>query len=183
MKTALQLPRYLLWITIAASCSATTVIPVSVESLTETSSEIIEARALTSWPQWNPEHTIIFTYTRFEVMRTLKGPSMPEIVVKQMGGSADGYTQKVAGVRRWQAGEQSVLFLRSSDAADGSLVVTGLMQGNFRMSRAPDGEVVVSNGISGVIAYDRASKKISGYQGSRMTLGDLEQRIMKAERP
>ena len=58
---------------LTALLSATTIVPVSVERLTRESSHIVEARASQSWSQWNSQHSLIFTYTRFQVARTLKG--------------------------------------------------------------------------------------------------------------
>ena len=171
-----------LLITISFLCmgllSATTIIPVSVERLTTESSHVVEARALSSWSQWNPQHSLIFTFTKFEVSRTLKGQAPSTIVVKQIGGSAEGYTQKVAGVRHWRGGDQAVLFLHPSPSGDGTLEVTGLMQGDFRMHAAPSG-TTVSNGVAGVTSYDQDSQQTALYQGSGMRLEDLESRVQK----
>ena len=160
--------------------SATTIIPVSVERLTSESSHVLEAQAVNSWSQWNPQHSLIFTYTRFQVSRTLKGAVPTTIIVKQIGGSAEGYTQKVAGVRHWQAGDEAVLFLRPSIAGDGTFEVTGLMQGNFLVKSSADGEKVVSNGVMGVTAYEAASQQATPYRSHEMRLQDLESRIRKA---
>ena len=164
----------------AAACSATTVIPMSVEELTRAASHVVEGRALNSWSAWNPQHTLIYTYTSFQVSRSLKGGAVQTITVKQLGGSAGGYTQKVSGVRRFQAGEDALLFLRPSVAADGTLVVVGLMQGHFRMARGPGGDTVISNGVYGANQLDRQSGKISTFTGMPIRLRDAESRIQKA---
>ncbi len=82
-------------------------------------------------------------------------------MVRQIGGTVEGITQKVAGVRHWSPGEDAVLFLQPSPAADGTLVVTGLMQGNFLMRRTRAGHTYVS-------------------RGNIMRLEELESRIQKA---
>src|SRR5205085_2267282 len=110
---------------------ATTVIPMDVEKLASLSTHIVEARAGQSVSQWNSEHTLILTYTTFEVKKILKGQTPGTIVVRQLGGTVEGVSQRVSGVRPWQEGEESVLFLQPSSIPDGALVVTGLMQGNF----------------------------------------------------
>jgi hypothetical protein len=168
-------------ILLAGMLSATTIVPVSVEQLAKESSHIIEGTAVQSWADWNPQHTLIFTYTRFQVARSLKGEGLRTVVVKQPGGTAGHYTQKVAGVRHWRNGESAVLFLRPSGAADGTLQVTGLMQGNFLMRASPTGQVTVSNGIPGVSTFEQG--RVSTYRGSAMSLSDLESRISKAVQP
>jgi hypothetical protein len=164
----------------AAIVSATTVVPVSVEQLTQESSVIVEGKAGESWSKWNSQHSLIFTYTRFQVTRTLKGQLPADIVVRQPGGSAEGYIQKIPGVRHWLNGEQAVLFLRPNQTADGSLDVTGLMQGNFAVRKSATGETVVSNGVSGVSSYLVESHQVTSYQGTSMRLTDLEARVQKA---
>ena len=161
--------------------SATTIIPVSVERLTNESTHVVEGRVISTESRWNPQHTLIFTYTKFQATKTLKGSSQTSFTVKQIGGSAEGYTQKVAGVRYGKAGEQSVLFLRPSATQDGTFEITGLMQGNFSIRKDATGESLVSNGVPGVSAYQQG---VAGeFTGTHMKLGELETRVQKAVQP
>jgi len=159
---------------------ATTVIPLSVENLTQVSSHVVEGRAISSSTKWNPAHTVIFTYTKFQVTRTLKGTAPSTITVRQLGGSLDGMTEKVPGVRHWKLGEHAVLFLRPSDVQDGSMEVTGLIQGNFLVYRGPAGESLVSNGTPETSAYQVSTSQITSYRGSSMRLQEIEARVQKA---
>ncbi len=167
----------LVLLAIAAVCGATTVIPMSVEDLTRASSHIAEARVLETWSAWNPQHTLIYTYARLQVTHLLKGGTSSTLLVKQLGGSAGGYTQKVAGVRPLVPGEDALLFLRPSEAGD-ALVVVGLMQGNFRLYSAPSGRVMVSNGMPSVSAYQQG--RIASFTGAAMPLDQMEARIRRA---
>lgn len=160
---------------LAAAASATTVVPMSVEELTRAASEVIEAHAVRSWTSWNAQHTLIYTYTTFEVTKSLKGATAESVTVKQVGGSADGYTQKVSGVRQFQDGEDTLLFLRPSVARDGTLVVVGLMQGNFRVQRSSAGETLVSNGVTGAQQYEHG--RVGEFRGTAMRLREAEDRI------
>src|SRR5690349_12729374 len=83
-----------------SSLNATTVFPMSVERLTDISSDVVVAHALKSWSAWNAQHTIIITYTQFAVDNRLKGNAGSTVTVKTPGGSAEGYSQHVAGVRQ-----------------------------------------------------------------------------------
>jgi hypothetical protein len=161
---------------------ATTVIPMDVERLTAGSSHVLHGRAIESWSAWDPEGRLIHTYTRFEVMRAMKGAVRESVIVRQLGGRAGGYRQKVGGVRHFMPGEEAVLFLRPSRAADGTLVVTGLMQGNFRVQRLETGEVRVSNGAPDAQAYDPEAGVVRQYRGAHMTLDELEARVRRAIR-
>lgn len=166
------------------SLNATTVFPMSVERLTDISSDVVVAHATKSWSVWNAQHTIIVTYTQFAVDNRLKGNAEATVTVKTPGGSAGGYTQHVAGVRAWSAGESSVLFLRPSQSGDG-LVVSGLIQGDFRIRRNASGTVVADNGLEdgsvsanqGVQEFNPSTKSIRPYLGHRMSLSELQSRV------
>jgi len=164
----------------AVVATATTVIPMSVDKMTRLSTVVVEARSIDAHSAWNAEHTVIYTYTRFSVSRVLKGAAPATITVKQMGGHADGYTQRVSGVRHWSSGEEAVLFLHPSVANDGTLVVTGLMQGNFYVQHLPTGEVVVGNGVPHVSSFDTVNHSTSTYHGTHMTLRKLESNVQQA---
>jgi hypothetical protein len=160
----------------------TTVIPMGLEKLASVSTHIVEARAVRSVSQWNAEHTLILTYTNFEVRRTLKGETPHTILVRQLGGTVNGISQRVAGVRHWRPGDEAVLFLQPSSIPDGALVVTGLMQGNFLMRHTPQGQIFVSNGMPEVSEFHAATSEVTSYRGNKLRLEDLESRIQKAVR-
>lgn len=163
----------------AATLWATTVVPMSVEELTAASSDVVYGRAGSSHSAWDADHRLIYTYTTFSVVRTMKGASSGTVVVKQIGGSADGYTQKVAGVRRWTAGEEAVLFLRDS-GEPGARTVTGLFQGDFSVKKSATGETVVSNGVPNVSSFNPRSHSLSQYRGTQLTMQELENRVKGA---
>jgi hypothetical protein len=171
--------------------SATTVIPMSVEELTNAAERVVQGHAVEAWSNWNPEHTLIFTYTRFQIDENLKGISNSVITVKQLGGSAGGYTQHVAGVHHWSPGESAVLFLRASAPQDGTFAVVGLMQGDFRVRRSATGEMVADNGVhasaaksatteGGVSVFNPATGAVGEYTGAQLTLKELQQRVRRA---
>lgn len=164
---------------LALAAAATTVIPMSIERLTARSTHVVYAHALEHHAAWNTDHTRIFTFTRFQVVQSFKGNTPATIVVKQLGGHADGYTMKVAGVRYWQNGEDAVLFLQPTISGDGMFRVTGLMQGDFRVAHTASGNVVVSNGVPEAKEV-AGSGEVQAYRGSQMTLQELEQRVRKA---
>jgi hypothetical protein len=155
--------------------SATTVVPMSIERLTDASTHVVEGIAEGSQSMWNLQHTQILTYTTFRVTRALKGEAPSVMVVKQMGGRADGYEQKVAGVRQFKSGEKAVLFVHPSVSNDGTVVITGLMQGNFSIAASQTGEATVSNGVAGVEQLSTGS--VGHYAGAHLRLSQLESMV------
>jgi hypothetical protein len=174
----------LLIATLLAPAFATSIIPISVDELARRGTVIVEARAIESTAAWNPQHTLISTKTSFQVLKQLKGTPQQTIIVRQLGGHAGGYTQTVAGVSPFFPGQESVLFLRPSDANDGSLEVVGLMQGNFAVAHTAAGDFV-TNRASDIKTYDPSGALASenSFSGTTIPLRDFEARIRKAVRP
>jgi hypothetical protein len=164
----------------AIQLCATTVVPMTVEQLAISASQIVRARAVSSQARWDAEHAHIYTFTNFELLENLKGPSTSQIVVRQMGGRVGNIEQRVAGVRRWQTGDESVLFLRPSEVGGGVMAVVGLFQGNFTVKRKMLSEAVVTNGVPDAMQYDRATHASSHFQSSDIPLTELRQRVARA---
>jgi len=162
---------------VSVTLFATTVVPASVEHLTAESTHVALARALDSRSVWDSSHSRIYTLTRFKPVRFMKGALPSTFTVKRLGGHLDGYNMKVAGVRDWQRGENAVLFLQPD--LDGNYIVTGLMQGDFRIARNATGVLTVSNGVAGAKQLDQTGK-VTEFRGARMSLAELEQRVRKA---
>src|SRR5437899_10047777 len=122
-----------------------------------------------------------FTLTKFCDSRGLKGQAASEVVVKQMGRLSDAYELKVAGFRHFHSGDEVVLFVHPSQAPDGTLVVTGLMQGDFRVLPSANGkEKMVSNGVVGVEAFNPQEGRVEHFSGSRMPFTRLESLVQDA---
>lgn len=172
------LSAFLSLLVVLTAANATSIRPLAVEELVANATDIVEGRAVASWTEWNADHTLIFTYTRFEVSKTLKGSAGPAITIKQLGGSDGVLTQKVSGVRHFSSGETALLFLAPADRADARFVV-GLMQGNFRTQRAASGEWLASNGLPAAYVM-RGQQVANAGSATTVRLADLESRIRKA---
>jgi hypothetical protein len=164
---------------LVGSVWATTVRPASVERLTQLATTIIEGRAINTWSAWNARHTAIYTYTQFQVARTLKGQSPQTVLVRQRGGTVGDIRQVLFGVRHFQVGDDAVLFLQPVPGANGTMEIVDLMQGNFRVSRTTTGAATVNNGVPGVTELS-PTNELRTYTGTRLTLQELEARVRKA---
>jgi hypothetical protein len=77
----------------------------------------------------------IWTITSFEVIEAWKGSAAPVIRTRLLGGRTRELTSYVAGVPRFRAGEEVVLFL--IPLRDGEYSVLSWAQGTFRVHRDP----------------------------------------------
>jgi len=156
---------------------ATTVRAMSLEELATQATHVIQGKAVESWTEWTPDRTMLYTYTRFDVSKSLKGTPGRQVVVRQMGGTDGRITQKVFGVRHFITGEQALLFLRPSSNRKG-MVVVGLMQGNFRVAKSRSGEWIATNGVPGVTLFRNGST--NEFNGTVIKLAALEARVKQA---
>jgi hypothetical protein len=166
---------------VATLAFATTVIPMSVEELTKSAEHVVQARAIEQWSAWAPDHGLILTYTRFQLLSTMKGGLPATFVVKQMGGRVGEQRTHVAGIRYFNSNDEAVLFLHPAAEKDSTYVIAGLMMGNFHVDRS-SGTALVSNGVPDVHAFSTVTHSVSSYQGSKMTLDELQTRVRQAVR-
>jgi hypothetical protein len=157
---------------------ATTIRPVSLESMATRASLVAEGKAVSSQSQWNAAHSMIVTYTRFRVSRVLKGGASTEVIIRQPGGSVGVYNTVVYGVRYLRPGEEAALFLTPTGDRDGSMVIVGLVQGMFRIERETSGAAFVNNGANNVDAQEQ-SGTVRSFGGTRIPLSEFEARVAR----
>jgi hypothetical protein len=81
------------------------------------------------------------TWVTLAVARTVKGPAVRRLTLKQFGATEplpDGTVGRVAGLPRYAVGEEVVLFLRP-ESGRGFTSPVGLGQGTYRVSRGAAG--------------------------------------------
>ncbi len=163
---------------IAAQLVATSVIPMSVEDMAVTATHVVRAQAGSSESRWNETGTQIYTYTHFKTLETWKGAPGAEFTVRQMGGRVGNVVQKVSGVRRFNSGDEAVLFLRPSESA-GSMAIVGLFQGNFSVSRKLFAEPMASNGVPDAMQVDPSTNSVEHFRAAQYKLSELRARVAK----
>jgi hypothetical protein len=119
------------------SAQATTLVHLSLEQLSQASSEIVRGRVIGQEARWNSSHTRILTFTTIEIERTLKGTPRHLMVIEQPGGSMGNIRVRVAGTVSFRAGSSYFLFLEPTDANASGHRLVGMAQGAYRIYRHP----------------------------------------------
>jgi hypothetical protein len=69
-----------------------------------------------TWSKWDDSGEVIFTYATVRVHRYFGETTGPDVVVvREAGGTVDGYTQEAIGFPEVRAGEDVVMFLSQSE--------------------------------------------------------------------
>jgi hypothetical protein len=78
----------------------------------------VRGAVVDTWSAWNDAHDVIYTYATLRVSRYFGENAGPDtLVVREVGGTVDGYTQEAIGFPAIRRGEQVVLFLSEWDGS------------------------------------------------------------------
>jgi hypothetical protein len=101
------------------SALASVVLSMSMEELAARAPLVVRGTVHRVDTQWDEAHTGIWTTSEVVVREVLKGPQRTTVLVKQPGGTINGFSQRVSGVATFTPGEDVVLFLEPAvDAPD-----------------------------------------------------------------
>jgi hypothetical protein len=108
---------------------ATSMVSMSMEQLTQASSDIVQASVVGQVSEWNATHTQIVTITTLAVSQSLKGNASSTIQVRELGGTVGQVTQSIMGDVSFRPQGEYVLFLEPDNGSDYHVV--GLSQGAY----------------------------------------------------
>jgi hypothetical protein len=166
----------------AAQASASTVVAMSLDQMTERAESIFLGRVTGTRADWNAERTRIYTYVTLEVDRYLKGGSPSKVAtVRFLGGRVGAFMAMVPGSPRFEVGEEVLLFCAGGGARIPT--VLGLSLGKFSIATDARGDKILKRDISGLmLANHRTDARKPGDPVSRYRLAEVESRILEAAR-
>ncbi len=138
----------LLLIVSAMPLSASQFIDQSFEQVARDATYVVRGSVIDTWSAWDDAHEVIYTYATLRISRYFGEITGPDtLVVREVGGTVDGYTQEAVGFPAIRRGEQVVLFLAQWDnSAD--LRIHAYNQGKYLVRmRADRTEVLISDPV------------------------------------
>jgi hypothetical protein len=107
---------------------ATVVVPLSLADQVAQADLVVRARVGSMQSAFVPERGAILTWTELSVSETLKGQAPSTLVLRQMGGTADGQTMLVPGDAHLATGDDVILFLRRDPGGTDNVLLVGMAQ-------------------------------------------------------
>ena len=108
---------------------------------------IVRGSVVDTWSAWNDDHDVIFTYATVRVSRYFGERTGPDtLVVREVGGTVDGYTQEAIGFPAIRRGEQVVLMLTEWENST-DLRIHAFNQGKYLVRQRGGFEVLVSDPV------------------------------------
>ncbi|MCB1282514.1 MAG: hypothetical protein KDB18_13410 [Salinibacterium sp.] len=127
--------------------SATIVVPRTLEEMATHATAVVRAKVVARQSAWDADHRRIHTYTELALLETVAGESAKgPLVVRTMGGEVGDIGMRVAGVARFEVGEEVVLFLRVDPLDRSHFQVVGMSQGKYVVDRSGAAPVLVRKG-------------------------------------
>jgi hypothetical protein len=128
---------------------ATTMIPLSIEQLTERAENVVRGHTLSAQSAWDG-HGRIVTHARVQVDESFAGPLAAGGVVDvaTYGGTVDSTSMIVIGAPSFVAGEEVVLFLTPQGALGTGVAELG--QGKFEVQRTAGTVRLTRHALEGV---------------------------------
>lgn len=111
---------------------ASTLVSMSLDQLTQASSDIVQGHVVNQVSRWNEDHTQILTITTIAVSQVFKGKASSTVEIQQWGGTVGNTRVFVPGDITLQPEGEYVLFLEPVPEASRFRVV-GMTQGSYRI--------------------------------------------------
>ncbi len=123
---------------------AASVVQMPFDQLVTDAEVAFEGRVVASESKWNEDRTAILTHVTLEVEDTLKGSLPVRVQLSFLGGTVDGKTMSVSGLRVPRNGEHGIYFVESTTRRLASPIL-GWNQGQFRVVNDANGQVVLTS--------------------------------------
>ncbi len=132
---------------LALPLSASQFIELPFEQVASESQYIVRGTIGTTWSAWDSAHEVIYTYATVRVSRYFGETAGPDtLMIREVGGTVDGYTQEAIGFPAIRSGEDVVLMLSKwEDGAD--FRIHAFNQGKYIVRSRGGREVITSDPV------------------------------------
>ena len=143
---------------------------------------IVRAQVVDTFSAWDDSREVIYTYATLRVLRYFGETTGPDtLVIRNVGGTVDGYTQEAIGFPAVRRGE-NVVFMLSEDG-EAVLQIHAYNQGKYLVRDRAGEEVLIADPVKqgesrfqGGSRYDIADNAISA-DTPAMTMGEFERMV------
>ena len=162
---------------VPAASQATTLARLSLGQLAGAADAVARVRCAGAESHW--ENGSIWTLTTFDVVESMKGNLPARMTVRVPGGRVGHLIVTVDGTPKFNAGDDSIVFLVSSRA--GGFSVAGWVEGTFRIALDPrTRRETVTQDSSAFAVFDAATRSFKAEGIRRMPIEQFRARVAAA---
>lgn len=127
---------------LALPLSASQFLKMSFDDVARESRYVVRGEIVSTWSAWDDAREVIYTYATVRVHRYFGETTGPDtLVVREVGGTVEGYTQEAIGFPMLREGEQVVLMLSQWEDAP-ELRIHAFNQGKYLVRNKGGVEVI-----------------------------------------
>ncbi|MFL6244576.1 MAG: hypothetical protein ACJ74H_01015 [Thermoanaerobaculia bacterium] len=136
-----------LLLALAVPLSASQFIEMPFDQVAREAKYAVRGQVTDLWSAWDTSHEVIYTYATVRVSRYFGEATGPDtLVVREVGGTVDGYTQEAIGFPAIRRGENVVLFLSEWDDST-DLRIHAFNQGKYLVQIRAGKEILVADPV------------------------------------
>ena len=148
--------------------SASQFIEMPFDQVARESALIVRATVGETWSAWDADRQVIYTYATVRVNRYFGEATGPDtLLVREVGGTVDGYTQEAIGFPMIRGGEDVVFFLTTWEGST-DYRIHAFNQGKFLVRNRGGVEVLVADPVK------QGDARLIGKGGIRSQAADEE---------
>ena len=135
---------------------------------------VVRGQVIDTWSAWDDAHEVIYTYATVRVSRYFGEKTGPDtLMVREVGGTVDGYTQEAIGFPAIRRSENVVLFL--SEWENGSdYRIHAYNQGKYLVRERAGIEILVSDPVKqGEARPERNERTVIGTEEVGMSIDEF----------
>ena len=134
-------------VVLAVPLSASQFIELPFDQVARESKFIVRGHVVDTWSAWDDAREVIYTYSTVRVTRYFGEATGPDtLVVREVGGTVDGYTMEAIGFPELRRGEQLVLMLSEWEGST-DLRVHAFNQGKRLVRERSGVEVLIEDPV------------------------------------
>jgi hypothetical protein len=170
----------LLLVTLALPLSASQFVPLPFDDVARQATYVVRGTLGQTWSAWDDSHEVIYTYATVRVQRYFGETAGPDtLIVREVGGTVDGYTQEAIGFPALRQGEEVVLMLsRWEGSAD--FRIHAFNQGKYLVKNRGGLEVLTEDPVKqgdARLARPRFEARTEAVIGETLTLREFAQMV------
>lgn len=160
------------------TAEATIVKSFSTAGMTAEAHDIVRGFVVAQEAVYDPQRKHVYTHTTVRVEEDLAGPlNAPRIIiVRQLGGAAEGLRSVLVGNARLELGEEVVLFARTDGVFH---YLVGMAQGKYSVWRSAKGPAMLRRSLQGIVTY-RVAPIARPQAANRLSLAALRRMVKNA---
>jgi hypothetical protein len=167
-----------LLLALAVPLSASQFIEMPFDQVARQATYAVRGQVADTWSAWDAGHEVIYTYATVRVSRYFGESAGPDtLVVREVGGTVDGYTQEAVGFPAIRRSEQVVLFLSEWENSS-DFRIYAFNQGKYLVRERAGIEVLVADPVKqGEARLERDERHLLSSDGAALTVDEFSDMV------